>query len=78
MERQTFHAGIRPRKRLQWKGKLKDSMERLMNMSATKKKPPINARGKQTEQVNKKALLWIGVAFVVIVAALAVLLALNV
>lgn len=47
-------------------------------MSSTKKKPPINRANKQQEQVNKKALIWIGVAFGVIVIAVAVMLALNV
>lgn len=47
-------------------------------MSATKKKPPTNPRAhKQTEQVNKKALIWVGAIFVVIVAAVAVLLVTN-
>lgn len=41
-----------------------------------RKKPPIMR--KQQEQVNKKALIWIGVAFGVIVVAVGVMLALNV
>jgi hypothetical protein len=47
-------------------------------MSTTKKKPPVSPRSKQNEQINKKALIWIGVAFAVIVVVMAVLLALNV
>ncbi|WEK55433.1 MAG: hypothetical protein P0Y55_05080 [Candidatus Cohnella colombiensis] len=43
-------------------------------MSTAKKKPPINARAKQKEQVNKKALIWVGVAFGIVVIAMAVLL----
>lgn len=46
-------------------------------MSATKKKAPASPRPKQTEQVNKTALIWIGVAFVVVVAVMAVLLIAN-
>jgi hypothetical protein len=53
-------------------------MERLMkNMSHTKKKPPIT-RARQPEKMNKKALIWIGVAFGIIVIAVGVMLALNV
>lgn len=48
-----------------------------MNMSTTKKKPPIT-RSKQSEQVNKKALIWIGAVIVVIVIAVGVLLALDI
>ncbi len=47
-------------------------------MSTTKKKPPVTPRAKQKEQVNKKALIWIGVAFGIIVVVMATLLALNV
>ncbi len=47
-------------------------------MSATKKKPPTNPRAhKQTEQVNKKAIVWLGVIFVVVIAAVAALLIWN-
>jgi hypothetical protein len=46
-------------------------------MSTTKKKPPITHK-KQQDQINRKALIWIGAAFVVIVAAVAVMLALNI
>ncbi|WP_219638094.1 hypothetical protein [Cohnella sp. CFH 77786] len=46
-------------------------------MSHAKKKPPVT-RAKQPEQVNKKALIWIGVAFGVIVVAVGVMLALNI
>jgi purine-cytosine permease-like protein len=46
-----------------------------MTMS-TKKKPPVLK--KQEEQVNKKALIWIGAAFGFIVIVLGVLLALGV
>ena len=53
-------------------------MERLMRMSTAKKKPPVMARVHKKDEVNKKALIWIGVAFVVIVGGLATLLALNV
>lgn len=45
-------------------------------MSAAKKKPPISS--KQPEQVNKKALIWIGAAFGVIVIVVGVLLVLNI
>jgi hypothetical protein len=47
-------------------------------MSTAKKKPPVMPRAKQNNQVNKKALIWIGVAFGVIVAVMATLLALKV
>ncbi len=46
-------------------------------MSATKKRAPVNPRAKQKETVNKKALIWIGVTFAVIVAVMAVLLVVN-
>jgi flagellar basal body-associated protein FliL len=46
-------------------------------MSATKKRAPVNPRAKQKEQVNKKALIWIGVIFVVVVAIVATLLIWN-
>lgn len=42
-------------------------------MSAAKRKPPV-LKTKPKEEVNKKALVWIGVAAAVIVAAVAVLL----
>ncbi|MFC5700402.1 hypothetical protein ACFPVX_03820 [Cohnella faecalis] len=47
-------------------------------MSTAKKKPPITSRAPHKEEVNKKALIWIGAAFVVVVGALATLLALNI
>ena len=53
-------------------------IERLIHMSTAKKKPPITSRPKQKEQVNKKALIWIGVAFGVIVVVMALLLTLDI
>lgn len=53
-------------------------IERLILMSTAKKKPPVTSRPKQKETVNKKALIWIGVAFGVIVVVMALLLALDV
>jgi hypothetical protein len=53
-------------------------IERLINMSTAKKKPPVTSRAKPKEQVNKKALIWIGVAFGVIVVVMATLLALKI
>lgn len=47
-------------------------------MSTAKKKPPVMSRAKQKDQVNKKALIWIGVAFGVIVVVMATLLALKI
>jgi hypothetical protein len=47
-------------------------------MSTHKKKPPITSRAKPKEEVNKKALIWIGVAFGVIVVVMATLLALKI
>jgi hypothetical protein len=47
-------------------------------MSVPKKKPPALPRHSSNDQVNKKALIWIGAVFVVIVAAVAVLLALKI
>ena len=44
-------------------------------MSHAKKKPPSR---KQQDQVNKKALIWIGAAFAAIVVIVGVLLALNI
>lgn len=49
-----------------------------MEMSNAKKKPPVLSRSKEKEQVNKKALIWIGAAFAVIVIVMAILLALNI
>jgi purine-cytosine permease-like protein len=49
----------------------------MKSMSATKKKRPIT-RAKKQEQVNKKALIWIGAAFGIIVIVVGVLLALKV
>ncbi|WP_192043551.1 hypothetical protein [Paenibacillus rhizovicinus] len=45
-------------------------------MSQAKKKPPI-MKSKQKETVNKKALIWIGSIFVVIVIVMTVLLILD-
>ncbi|GBF74471.1 hypothetical protein PA598K_02818 [Paenibacillus sp. 598K] len=42
-------------------------------MSATRKRPPA-LPSKQKEEVNKKALIWLGVAFAVIVIGVSVLL----
>jgi hypothetical protein len=47
-------------------------------MSTAKKKPPVSPRNKQKEQVNKKALIWIGVALGFIVVVMATLLILNI
>lgn len=47
-------------------------------MSTAKKKPPVTSRPKEKEQVNKKALIWIGAALGVIIVVMAVLLALDV
>jgi hypothetical protein len=47
-------------------------------MSTSKKKPPVTSRAKPKEQVNKKALIWIGVAFGVVVVVMATLLALKI
>ncbi|WP_169306690.1 hypothetical protein [Cohnella pontilimi] len=47
-------------------------------MSTAKKKPPITSKTKQQQQVNKKALIWIGSILAVIVIAVGVLLVLNV
>ncbi|MCC3376351.1 hypothetical protein [Cohnella sp. REN36] len=46
-------------------------------MSATKKQPPITRKQQQGETVNKRALIWTGAIFVVIVVAMAVLLIWN-
>ncbi|MFC5529168.1 hypothetical protein [Cohnella yongneupensis] len=47
-------------------------------MSAPKKRAPANPRAhKPTEQVNKKALIWLGVIFVAVVAVVAALLIWN-
>ncbi len=51
--------------------------ERLIAMSATKKQPPITRKQQQGETVNKRALIWTGAIFVVIVVAMAVLLIWN-
>ncbi|MFC5653421.1 hypothetical protein ACFPYJ_30750 [Paenibacillus solisilvae] len=45
-------------------------------MSKAKKKPPM-MKTKPKEEVNKKALLWIGSIFVAIVIVMTVLLILN-
>ncbi len=45
-------------------------------MSAAKRKPPARPRSQQ-EQVNKKALIWLGVAFGVVVVVLGTLIALD-
>jgi hypothetical protein len=49
-----------------------------MIMSTAKKRPPVLPHAKQKDQINKKALIWIGVAFGVIVVVMAILLSLNV
>jgi len=46
-------------------------------MSTARKKPPAVSRAKQKEQVNKKALVWIGVAFGAVVVVMAALLIWN-
>ncbi|WP_256756822.1 hypothetical protein [Cohnella sp. WQ 127256] len=46
-------------------------------MSTHKRKPPITSRQKPKEEINKKALIWIGVAFGVIVVVMTLLLALD-
>ncbi|GGD55211.1 hypothetical protein GCM10010911_11100 [Paenibacillus nasutitermitis] len=46
--------------------------ERLIHMSQAKKKPPI-LKSKPKDEVNKKALLWIGAVIVLIVVIVAVL-----
>jgi hypothetical protein len=54
-------------------------MERLIIMSHTKKKPPVLARAHTpNNQVNKKALIWIGAVLGFIVVALGTLLILKV
>jgi hypothetical protein len=50
--------------------------ERLIRMSQAKKKPPM-MKTKPKEEVNKKALIWIGSIFIVIVIVMAILLILN-
>lgn len=57
---------------------MNDKIERLMNMSSAKKRPPVNPRAKQKEEVNKKALIWIGVAVGAIIVVMATLLALDI
>jgi len=47
-------------------------------MSTLKKKPPITSRPKEKEQINKKALIWIGAAVGVVIIVMAVLLALDI
>ncbi|MFC4306274.1 hypothetical protein [Cohnella boryungensis] len=47
-------------------------------MSTAKKKPPITSRPKEKEQVNKKAIIWIGVALGLIIVVMAVLLSLDI
>ncbi|MBN2984771.1 MULTISPECIES: hypothetical protein [Cohnella] len=47
-------------------------------MSAPKKKPSAMPQAKQKEEVNKKGLIWIGVAFGVVVIVVGTLLALNI
>ncbi|RED56235.1 hypothetical protein DFP95_1148 [Cohnella lupini] len=53
-------------------------IERLIFMSTARKKPPVTSRPKQKETINKKALIWIGVAFGIIVVVMALLLSLDV
>jgi hypothetical protein len=47
-------------------------------MSTAKKKPPITSRPKEKEHVNKKAIIWIGVALGLIIVVMAVLLSLDI
>ncbi|PRX71366.1 hypothetical protein B0G52_109164 [Cohnella sp. SGD-V74] len=47
-------------------------------MSTHKKKPPVTSRPKEKEQVNKKALIWIGAAVGLVIVVMAVLLALDI
>ncbi|MFC4600003.1 hypothetical protein [Cohnella hongkongensis] len=47
-------------------------------MSTLKKKPPVTSRPKEKEQINKKALIWIGAAVGLVIVVMAVLLALDV
>ncbi|MBB6729403.1 hypothetical protein [Cohnella zeiphila] len=47
-------------------------------MSSAKKKRPALPHAKQKEQVNKRALVWTGVAFAVIVIVVGTLLVLNI
>lgn len=47
-------------------------------MSSAKKRRPAISQSKPKEEVNKRALIWIGVAFAVIVVAVGTLLILNV
>ena len=51
-------------------------IERLIVMSATKKKPPV-MKTKPKDAINKKALAWIVLAFAIIVVLMAVLIVLN-
>jgi hypothetical protein len=71
-------SGIYPRKRLQWEEIANHMIERLIFMSTARKKPPVTSRPKQKETINKKALIWIGVAFGIIVVVMALLLSLDV
>lgn len=45
-------------------------------MSVAKRKPPARPRS-QKEEVNKKALIWLGIAFGVVVVAMGTLIALD-
>ncbi|WP_372663850.1 hypothetical protein [Cohnella sp.] len=47
-------------------------------MSTAKKRPPVTPRPKQKDQINKKALIWVGVAIGVIIVVMATLLILDV
>ncbi len=47
-------------------------------MSSAKKRRPAIPQTKPKEEVNKRALIWIGVAFGIIVVAVGTLLILNV
>lgn len=49
-----------------------------MDVSSAKKRPPAIPQSKPKEEVNKRALIWIGAAFGVIVVAVGTLLILNV
>ncbi|MBW7477712.1 hypothetical protein K0T92_23660 [Paenibacillus oenotherae] len=46
-------------------------------MSQAKKKPPIMKNNKPKEEVNKKALVWIGSILLVIIIGMALLLILD-
>ncbi|WP_168735449.1 hypothetical protein [Cohnella fermenti] len=47
-------------------------------MSHAKKKPPVLPHSKQKEEVNKRALIWVGAAIAVVVVVVAVLLIMDI